>query len=394
MISHFSCVWLFATLLTLACQAPLSMGFSRQEYWNGLPCPPPGDLPNPGIEPMSLMSPALAGGFFFFFFLPLAPPENPVNTSIITKLSFLWWKHLRSTLSNFGQHIKKQRHYFADKGLSTQSYCFPSSRVWMWELDYKESWVWRIDALNCGVREESWESLGLQGDQTSPSWRKTVLNIYWKDWCWSWNSITLATWYAELTHLKRPWCWERLKVGEEGVGRGWDGWMATRTQSACIWASSGSWWWAGKPGVLQSMGSQISDMTDQLNWTEQTGEGPWKGYESASQEKVKFNHGPRPAVTISWGSHGKESVCYAGDPGSIPRSGRSPGERNGNLLQYSCLENPMDKGVWQSSVLGSLRVGLHWAMNIFTFKARSSVELKYQLVLQSLCRRQPQTHIG
>ena len=49
---------------TVACQAPLSMGFSRQEYWSGLPCPPPGDLPDPGIEPSSLMSPASAGGFF------------------------------------------------------------------------------------------------------------------------------------------------------------------------------------------------------------------------------------------------------------------------------------------------------------------------------------------
>ena len=63
-ISHFSCVQFFATLWTIAHQAPLSMGFSRQKYWSGLLCPPPGDLPNPGIEPISLTSPALAGGFF------------------------------------------------------------------------------------------------------------------------------------------------------------------------------------------------------------------------------------------------------------------------------------------------------------------------------------------
>ena len=62
--SHFSHVRLFATLWTVALQAPLSMGFSRQEYWSGLPCPPPGDLPDPGIEPTSFMSPALAGRFF------------------------------------------------------------------------------------------------------------------------------------------------------------------------------------------------------------------------------------------------------------------------------------------------------------------------------------------
>ena len=64
MLSHFSCVQLCATLWTVAQQAPLSIGFSRQEYWSGLPCPPPGDLPDPGIKPASPMSPALAGRFF------------------------------------------------------------------------------------------------------------------------------------------------------------------------------------------------------------------------------------------------------------------------------------------------------------------------------------------
>ena len=64
MLSRFSHVWLFATLWTAAHQAPLSTGFSRQEYWSGLLCPPPGDLPDPGIEPVSLMSPALAGRLF------------------------------------------------------------------------------------------------------------------------------------------------------------------------------------------------------------------------------------------------------------------------------------------------------------------------------------------
>ena len=62
--SHFSCVQHFATPWTRALQAPLSMGFSRQEYWSGLPCLPPEDLPDPGIEPTSLMSPALANRFF------------------------------------------------------------------------------------------------------------------------------------------------------------------------------------------------------------------------------------------------------------------------------------------------------------------------------------------
>ena len=70
-----------------------------------------------------------------------------------------------------------------------------------------------------------------------------------------WNSNTLATWCEELTHLKRPWCWERLKAGDRD-DRGWDGWMASLTRWTWVWASSRSWWWTGKPGVLQSTGLQ------------------------------------------------------------------------------------------------------------------------------------------
>ena len=83
-----------------------------------------------------------------------------------------------------------------------------------------------------------------------------LLDIHWKDWWWSWNSNTLATWCEELTYLKRPCCWERLKAGGEGDDRGWDGWMASLTWRTWVWVGSGSWWWTGKPGVLQSMGLQ------------------------------------------------------------------------------------------------------------------------------------------
>ena len=82
--------------------------------------------------------------------------------------------------------------------------------------------------------------------------KEIILNIHWKDWCWSWNSNTLATWCEDLTQWKRPWCWERLKAGE-GDDRGWDGCMASLTQWTWVWASFGSLWWTGKPGVLQSM---------------------------------------------------------------------------------------------------------------------------------------------
>ena len=93
---------------------------------------------------------------------------------------------------------KKQRHYLANKDPSSQGYGFSSSHVWMWELDYKESWAPK-NFLNCGAGENCWESLGLQGDPTSLFWR-SVLGVHWKDWCWSWNSNTLATWCEELTH--------------------------------------------------------------------------------------------------------------------------------------------------------------------------------------------------
>ena len=103
-----------------------------------------------------------------------------------------------------------------------------------------ESWTikkaerWRIDAFELWC----WRRL-LRVPWTT---RRSNLSVHWKDWCWSWNSITLATSCKELTHLKRPWCWERLKAGGEGNDRGWDGWMASLTQWTWVWASSGRWW--------------------------------------------------------------------------------------------------------------------------------------------------------
>ena len=128
-----------------------------------------------------------------------------------------------------------------------------------------ESWTIRklsaeeLMLLNCGVGEDSWEPLGLQGDPTCPSERKSVLNIHWKDW----NSKTLATLCEELTHLKSPWCWQRFRAGGERDDR-WDGRMASPTQWTWVWLDSGSWWWTGRPGMLQFMGSQRVGH----NWTE------------------------------------------------------------------------------------------------------------------------------
>ena len=110
--------------------------------------------------------------------------------------------------------------------------------------------------LNCGVGEDSWQSLGHRGDQTSRSYRKSIWNTHWKDWYWSWNSSILVTWRKQLTHWKSPWCWEILRAeGEESI-RGWDGWMASPVQWTWTWANSKRWWGMKWPGVLQSMKSQ------------------------------------------------------------------------------------------------------------------------------------------
>ena len=175
----------------------------------------------------------------------------------------------RKVLTNLDSILKSRDIKFANQGPSSQSCGFSSSYVWVWELDYKESWAPKNWCFWTVVLEKS---LGLQGDPTSQSKRKSFLNIHWKDWCWSWNSDTLATWCEEPTHWKRPWCWERLKAGGEGDNRGWDGWMASLTWWSWVWVISRSWWWTGKPGVLQSMWSQrvrhnwVTELTDSLSW--------------------------------------------------------------------------------------------------------------------------------
>ena len=101
---------------------------------------------------------------------------------------------------------------------------FSNSHVWVWELDHvRRPSAKELMLSNCGPGEDSWESLGQQGHQTSQSNRKSTLNIQWKDWCWSWSSNPLATWRKEPTHWKRPWRWERLRAGGEVGSREWEG---------------------------------------------------------------------------------------------------------------------------------------------------------------------------
>ena len=127
-----------------------------------------------------------------------------------------------------------------------------------WRVDAFELWCWGI------LSRVPWTSR-----RSSQSILKEISPEYsLKDWGWSRSSNTLATWCEELTHWKRPLCWEGLKAGREGDDRGWDGWMASPTLWTWIWVNSRSWWWTGKPGMLQSLGLQTvrQDWATELNW--------------------------------------------------------------------------------------------------------------------------------
>ena len=138
-----------------------------------------------------------------------------------------------------------------------------------WRVDAFELWCWRRLLRVPWTERRSNQSIK----------RKSILYIYWKDWCWSWNSSTLATWCEELTHWKRPWCWERLKAEGEGDDRGWDGWMASLTQGAWVSVNSGSSWWTRRPVLLQFMVSQKVRLTERLNWTDTSRINPMKLYQ-------------------------------------------------------------------------------------------------------------------
>ena len=138
----------------------------------------------------------------------------------------------------------------------------------MWELDRKESWVPKNWCFWTVVLEKTLESpldckeikpVNLKGHQSLIIIGRTDAEA---------ETPIFATWCEELTHLKRPWYWERLKAGGEGDGRGWDGWMASPTQRTWVWVDSESWCWTGRPGMLRFIGSQRvrHDWVTELNW--------------------------------------------------------------------------------------------------------------------------------
>ena len=137
-----------------------------------------------------------------------------------------------------------------------------------WELDHREGWALKNQCFSTVVLEKTGESLGQQEDQTRHSWRKSTMNFHWKDWCWSSN--TLAMWCKELTHWKRPWCWERLKTeGEEG-NSGWDGWTASLIQQTWMWANSGKWWDVNREAWCAAVHGVTKSWTRLRSWTTTT----------------------------------------------------------------------------------------------------------------------------
>ena len=150
---------------------------------------------------------------------------------------------------------------------SSSRLCFSSGHVWMWMSDCEESWVPQNWCFWTVVLEKTLES---------PLDCKEIQPVHFKgDQSWVFFGRTDAKaetpilWphHAELTHW-RLWCWEGLGAGGKGDDRGWDGWMASRTRWTWVWVNSRSWWWTGRPGILQFMGSQRvgHDWVTELNW--------------------------------------------------------------------------------------------------------------------------------
>ena len=154
------------------------------------------------------------------------------------------------------QHIKKQRHYLANKDLSSQTMVFLVVLHGCEDWTIKKAEHWRIQAFELWC----WRRL-LRVPWTARRFNQSILKEISPEYSLEGLMLKLklqylATWCEELTHGKNPWCWERLKAGGEEDDRGWDGWMASLTWWTWVWVNSMSWWWAGRPGVLQSVGLQ------------------------------------------------------------------------------------------------------------------------------------------
>ena len=135
----------------------------------------------------------------------------------------------------------------------------------MWELDYKESWVlknwcfWTVvlKTLEGPLDCKEIQPVHPKGNQSWKFTGRLTLKL---------KGNPLATWCEELTHLKRPWCWERVKVGGEGDHRGLDHWIASPTQWTWVWVNSRSWWWTGKLACCSPWCCKQLRLSDWTKW--------------------------------------------------------------------------------------------------------------------------------
>ena len=201
------------------------------------------------------------------YFLGLQKSLQMVTEAM--KLKDTW--SLEEKLSPTRQPIKQQIHYFANKGPSRQGYGFSSDHVWMWKLDYKESWVSRNWCFWTVVLEKTLESrldckeiqpVHPKGDQSWVFIERTDA-----------EAETPVFWPPDqrTDSLEKTLMLGKIDGGRRRVlfSRGWDGWMGSPTQWTWICVDSRSWWWTGRPGMLQSMGSHRfgHEWETELNWT-------------------------------------------------------------------------------------------------------------------------------
>ena len=177
----------------------------------------------------------------------------------------------RKVMTNLDSILKSRQITLPTKVHLVKAMVFPVVMCGCESWTVKKAECWRIVLLNCGVGEDSdckeMPPVHSEGDQSWMFIGRTDVEaeapILWPP------DAKGQLIGRDPTHWKRPWCRERLKAGGEGDDRGWDGWMASPTQQTWVWASSGSWWWTGRPGVLRSMGSRRvgHEWAAEWNWS-------------------------------------------------------------------------------------------------------------------------------
>ena len=179
--------------------------------------------------------------------------------------------------------------YGCDSWIIKKAECHQFKRIDAFEL-----WCW------WRLLQVPWSS----GRSNQSILKETSLGKSWKDWCWGWNSNSLATSCKELTHWKRLWCWEGLGAGGDDEDRRWDGWMTSPTRCTWIWVNSGSWWWTGRPGraaihkVTKSR-TRLSEWTE-LNWTEWLGAVGLHRHQPGERVYKGGKRTPRRNWTVRW----------------------------------------------------------------------------------------------